>query len=71
MLLYGFFFFFFNLSLIYFYNLMISIILFSRSLMYSALFSLLFISFNSEFILAIELSNFGWFLFIISSPLVQ
>ena len=62
---------FFNLSFIYCSNWMISIILFSRSLMCSALFSLLFIAFNSEFILEIELSNFGWFLFIASSPLVQ
>ena len=42
---------------------MISIILFSTSLMYSsALFSLLLIAFSLVFILATELSNFDGFL---------
>ena len=50
----------------------ISITLSSRSLIhFSASFSLLFIAFRLVFILAVELSNFDWFLFIISSSLLQ
>ena len=37
----------------------------------SSLFSVLFIAFRSVFISAIELSNFDWFIFIVSSPLLQ
>ena len=50
----------------------ISIILFSSSLMYSsALFSLLLIAFSLVFILATELSNFDGFLSIDFSSLSQ
>ena len=37
----------------------------------SSLFSVLFIAFRSVFISATELSNFDWFLFIVSSSLLQ
>ena len=50
---------------------MISIILFSRSLICSALFSLIFMVFNLSFISAVELLNFDWLLFTVSSSLLQ
>ena len=49
----------------------VSIILSSRSFIHSALFSLIAIAFSLVFISALGLSNFDWFLYIISSSLLQ
>ena len=52
--------------------LVICIVLSSRSLIHSSVsFSLLFIASRLVFISAIELSIFYWFMFIVSSSLLQ